>query len=113
MRDPRRWRDRLLPPHIAAAPEIPTLYVLAGALDAAQAAIRAVWGEDDTGGLHRPQPFEEEAELAQAVLDLIRDLGAAVRRYREAMLWRVPGDTFQPIDADGSQELLDVDDLPL
>lgn len=75
---------------IANAPEIPTLHVLSSVLDAAQAAIRSVWGEDEGGDLRGTPPYEQEAEIARAVLDQISALARAVNRYREAMLWRVP-----------------------
>lgn len=102
-------RGTVLSTLIACAPEIPTLHVLSSVLDAAQAAIRSIWGEDDSGEILGPPPYEQEAELARAVLAHITELAAAVSRYREAMLWRVPND---PLRRDFLDPSLERDDTP-
>lgn len=112
---PERPRDLVLPAHISSAPEIPTLHVLVAALDAAQAAIRDIWGQDDRGEIRQPPPYEQEAELARAVLDHIQQLAASVCCYRDAMLWRVPNDEFETDPEDrcvnpATQDLNELDD---
>jgi hypothetical protein len=109
-------RNSVLPTLVAAAPEVPTLHILSSVLDAAQAAIRLVWGENEAGELCAPPPYEQEAELARAVLARISELADAVRHYREAILWRVPDCHHRPDLMDRSlsdprkQPLSEVDD---
>ena len=102
MRD--RGRDSVLPSLIACAPEIPTLHVLASVLDAAQAAIRNIWGEDESGELRAPPPYEQEAELARAVLQRIAELAVTVKRYHEAITWRIPDCELRPDLMDRSEQ---------
>lgn len=102
MRD--RGRDSVLPALIAHAPEIPTLHVLASVLDAAQAAIRNIWGEDEYGELRASPPYEQEAELARDMLQRIAELALTARRYHEAIIWRVPHFERQPDPMDRSAE---------